>query len=102
VVGVLALAVVLSGCGNSDKGGGAGESKPPATSSPSAWGEFSPDPVPESTVRKPVGEDAEQERAVREVYDRMLAEEAKAQRPLILLGGLAATSMRGITSAAHR
>jgi 3-dehydroquinate synthetase len=49
-----------------------------------------------------VGEDAEQERAVREVYDRMLAEEAKAQRPLILLGGLAATSMRGITSAAHR
>jgi hypothetical protein len=36
--------------------------------------------VPESTVRKPVGEDAEQERAVREVYDRMLAAQAKAYR----------------------
>jgi hypothetical protein len=94
--------VVLSGCGNGDDGR-AGEGKPPASSSaPSAWGEFSPGPVPESTVRKPVGEDAEQERAVREVYDRMLAAEAKAQRPLILLGGLAATSMRGITSTAHR
>jgi hypothetical protein len=31
-------------------------------------------------VRKPVGEDAEQERAVRRVYDRMLAAEAKAYR----------------------
>ncbi|MET9444405.1 hypothetical protein [Streptomyces sp. NPDC006610] len=31
-------------------------------------------------MRKPVGEDAEQERAVRQVYDRMLAAQAKAYR----------------------
>lgn len=81
VGGVLVLAVVLSGCGDSGDGG-VGEGKSPATVSvmPSAWGEFSPEPVPESTVRKPVGEDAEQERAVLKVYDRMLTAEAKAYR----------------------